>query len=185
MGVLEIHTWNADADKPYLHDRVILDLDPGAAIAWNAVVGAAKLIRKALTAVGLASWVKTTGGKGLHVVAPVERAPYQACLAFAQTTAAALVQHDPGLFTTDMRKEGREDKILVDALRNNRTNTAVAAYSLRARAGAPVSFPIAWGDLTARLDPTRFNVRTVPDRLRRDGDAWDGYASARQALPRR
>jgi bifunctional non-homologous end joining protein LigD len=183
MGVLEIHTWNADADEPYLHDRVILDLDPGAAIAWNAIVGAAKLIRKALTAVGLASWVKTTGGKGLHVVAPVERAPYEACLAFAQTTAAALVQHDPGLFTTDMRKEGREDKILIDALRNNRTNTAVAAYSLRARAGAPVSFPIAWGDLSARLDPTRFNVRTVADRLRRDGDAWDGYASARQALP--
>ena len=67
MGVLEIHTWNADADEPYLHDRVILDLDPGAAIKWNAVVGAAKLIRKMLTAVGLASWVKTTGGKGLHV----------------------------------------------------------------------------------------------------------------------
>jgi bifunctional non-homologous end joining protein LigD len=183
MGVLEIHPWNATADAPYLHDRVVLDLDPGPAVAWRSVVAAAKLIRHTLAGVGLTSWVKTTGGKGLHVVAPIERAPADACLAFARTTADALVAHDPRLFTTDVAKRGRDEKILIDAFRNNRTNTSVAAYSLRARAAAPVSVPIDWTELTARLNPARFSIRTVPERLRRVGEAWRGYAAVRQRLP--
>ena len=138
MGVVDIHTWNADADEPYLHDRVILDLDPGAAVGWSAVVGAAKLIRKALAAVGLASWVKTTGGKGLHVVAPVERAPYEACLAFTRTTAAALVQHDPALFTTDVRKEGREDKILIEPPQQPNEHRGRGLFPAREGRGAGV-----------------------------------------------
>jgi bifunctional non-homologous end joining protein LigD len=183
MGIVEIHTWNATADEPYLHDRVVLDLDPGPKVEWRDVVDAALLIRKTLAGVGLQSWVKTTGGKGLHVVAPVERAAADACLAFARTTAEALVEHDRGLFTTDLPKKGRERKILIDALRNNRTNTSVAAYSLRARAGAPVSFPIEWTQLTPRLEPARFNLRTVPERLRRRALGWAGYATVRQRLP--
>jgi bifunctional non-homologous end joining protein LigD len=137
--VLEIHTWNATADHPYLHDRVVLDLDPGPDAEWREVVGAATLIRRTLAGVGLQCWVKTTGGKGLHVVAPVERTSATACLAFARRTAGALAEHDPALFTTDVPNKGRERKILIDVLRNNRTNTSVAAYSLRARVGAPVS----------------------------------------------
>jgi bifunctional non-homologous end joining protein LigD len=183
MGVVEIHTWNAIAEEPYLHDRVVLDLDPGPEVEWKDVVEAAALIRRTLAGVGLQSWLKTTGGKGLHVVAPVERVSGDTCLAFARTTATALVEHDRKLFTTDVPKKGRERKILIDALRNNRTNTSVAAYSLRARAGAPISFPIDWTDLTPRLDPARFNIRTVPEHLRRGGAAWDGYFMVRQRLP--
>ena len=129
------------------------------------MVGAAKLIRRTLAGAGLLSWVKTTGGKGLHVVVPIEPAPAAACLAFARTTAETLVAHDPALFTTALPKKGREAKIFIDALRNNRTNTAVAAFSLRARAGAPVSFPLAWTQLTPRLDPAAFDlVRWPPER---------------------
>jgi bifunctional non-homologous end joining protein LigD len=183
MGILEVHTWNADASAPYLHDRIVVDLDPGPAAAWKAVVAAAKLIRKTLAGVGLQSWVKTTGGKGLHIVAPIERAPSDACLAFARATTSALIAHDPDVFTADIPKRGRETKILIDVLRNNRTNTSVAAYSLRARAGAPASMPLDWSELTARLDPAAFNVRTVSERLRRGGEPWIGYREVRQRLP--
>jgi len=119
----------------------------------------------------------------LHVVAPLEPTDVAACLAFARTLAAALVAHDPATFTTAGARAGREKQIFVDALRNNRTNTSVAAFSLRARAGAPVSVPIAWEELTARLDPARFTIATVPARLRRGRDPWAAYWSARQSLP--
>jgi bifunctional non-homologous end joining protein LigD len=183
MGIVEIHTWNAAAERPYLHDRVVVDLDPGPDVRWASVVAAAKLVRTALRSLRLESWVKTTGGKGLHVVAPVQPTDAAACLAFARAAAAALAAHDPALFTTSVPKAGRERKILLDVLRNNRTNTSVAAYSLRARAGATVSVPLDWKELTARLDPRRFDIRTALERLRRRGEAWDGYWSARQRLP--
>ena len=183
MGIVEVHTWNSDADHPYLHDRIVFDIDPGPAVGWPQVVAAAKLIRTMLAGLRLQCWVKTTGGKGLHIVAPVEPAPAASCLAFARAAAHALVEHDPGLFTTDIPKRGREHKILVDVLRNNRTNTSVAAYSLRARAAAPVSVPLRWSELTSRLDPMRFDIATVPERLRRKGEAWQGYWATRQRVP--
>jgi len=183
MGIVEVHTWNSDADHPYLHDRIVFDIDPGPAVGWPQVVAAAKLIRTMLAGLRLQCWVKTTGGKGLHIVAPVEPAPAASCLAFARAAAHALVEHDPGQFTTDIPKRGREHKILVDVLRNNRTNTSVAAYSLRARAAAPVSVPLRWSELTSRLDPMRFDIATVPERLRRKGEAWQGYWATRQRVP--
>lgn len=182
MGVVEIHTWNAGFANPYQHDRVVLDLDPGPQVAWKEVVGAAKLIRRTLAGVGLLSWVKTTGGKGLHVVAPIEPAPAAACLAFARTIAETLVAHDAALFTTALPKKGREAKIFVDTLRNNRTNTAVAAFSLRARAGAPVSLPLAWTELTPRLDPAAFDLRAVTGAAQHR-DPWRDYWTTRQRLP--
>jgi len=183
MGIVDVHTWNSDADHPYLHDRIVFDIDPGPAVGWPQVVAAAKLIRTMLAGLRLQCWVKTTGGKGLHIVAPVEPAPAASCLAFARAAAHALVEHDPGQFTTDIPKRGREHKILVDVLRNNRTNTSVAAYSLRARAAAPVSVPLRWSELTSRLDPMRFDIATVPERLRRKGEAWQGYWATRQRVP--
>jgi bifunctional non-homologous end joining protein LigD len=183
MGVVEIHTWNSRSDEPYLHDRIVLDLDPGPAVGWRDVVAAAKLIRDTLAGVGLQTWVKTTGGRGLHVVLPIEPAAASASLAFARTAARALVEHDANLFTTAVPKRGRENKILLDVLRNNRTNTSVAAYSLRARAGATVSMPLGWEDLDAYFDPSRFNLRTVPERLQAGGDPWKIYWSTRQRLP--
>jgi bifunctional non-homologous end joining protein LigD len=183
MDVLEVHTWNARAETPYAHDRVVVDLDPGPRVTWPQVVAAARLVRRMLADVGLRAWLKTTGGRGLHVVAPIAPADVAECLAFARTLAAALVDHDPRTFTTTGAKAGRAGQIFIDALRNNRTNTSVAAFSLRARAGAPVSVPIAWEELTTRLDPARFTIATVPKRLRRVADPWAGYWSARQRLP--
>ncbi len=183
MGVVEIHTWNSRAETPYRHDRVVVDLDPGPEIPWKDVIGAAQLVRQALADVRLRSWVKTTGGKGLHVVAPIEPADVDACLAFARDLADALVRHAPAQFTTANAKVGRERKILVDVLRNNRTNTSVAAYSLRAREGAPVSFPIAWDELGPRLRPAAFTLATVPDLVRRQSDPWSDYWAAEQRLP--
>jgi bifunctional non-homologous end joining protein LigD len=183
MGVVEIHTWNSRAETPYRHDRIVVDLDPGPEIPWKDVIAAAQLVRQALADVRLRSWVKTTGGKGLHIVAPIEPADVDACLAFARDLADALVRHAPAQFTTANPKVGRERKILIDVLRNNRTNTSVAAYSLRAREGAPVSFPIAWDELGPRLRPTAFTLATVPDLVRRKSDPWSDYWAAEQRLP--
>jgi len=159
-------------------------LDPGPAVAWREVVSAAKQVRAALQELGLGSWVKTTGGKGLHVVAPLAAtASVDACLNLAVSIAIGLCAEHPDAYTMSIPKAGRENKILIDVGRNARANTAVAAYSLRARAGAPVSIPLAWDELTARLAPGRFNIETARARLRRVGDVWAGYWDTRQRLP--
>jgi bifunctional non-homologous end joining protein LigD len=183
MGVVEIHTWNARAETPYQHDRVVIDFDPGPAVPWQDVIDAATLVRTTLADLGLRSWVKTTGGKGLHVVVPIEPTPVDACLSFSRELAAALVAEAPSTFTTTTAKAGRERQILIDVMRNNRTNTSVAAYSLRARKGAPVSIPIDWDDLTVRLDPARFTLDKVSRQARRARDPWSGYWTLRQRLP--
>lgn len=182
MGILEIHTWNSRHRKVEHPDRIVLDLDPGPDIAWPTVVDSAKLLRKLLRTLDLESFVKTTGGKGLHVVVPLEpRHDWKACRELSRAIAQALVRHDPALFTTSFAKRGRENQILVDFMRNNRTNTSVAAFSTRARDGAPVSVPLAWSELTATLDPAGFTVATVPARLkRRRRDAWAEYFGLRQ-----
>jgi bifunctional non-homologous end joining protein LigD len=183
MGVLELHTWNSRAEAPYRHDRVVVDLDPGPRVAWPQIVDAAKIVQEALDQRGLRSWPKTTGGRGVHVVAPIEPAETEACVVFARGLAAALVERRPRDFTTRTVKAGREAQILIDIFRNNRANTSVAAYSLRARRGAPASMPITWDQLTVRLDPARFTIETVPRLLREADDPWRAYWSARQRLP--
>jgi bifunctional non-homologous end joining protein LigD len=184
MGVVEIHTWNStmkDVERP---DRIIWDLDPGPAVGWREVVDAARTVRQLLEVLGLACWVKTTGGRGLHVVVPIRpRREWSECLEFARAVATALVRSDPARFTTTYAKRGRERQILVDYLRNNRTNTSVSAYSTRARAAAPVSVPIAWDELSARLNPSRFSIRTVLRRLSTlRADPWSEYWRARQQV---
>jgi bifunctional non-homologous end joining protein LigD len=184
MDVLELHTWSSTVDHLEEPDRIVLDLDPGPAVGWAEVVRAARLVRDAIAAVGLTAFPKTTGGAGLHVVVPlVPAARWEACLAFARAIATALVSHDPRRFTATFSKAGRERKILVDYLRNNRTNTAVAAFSTRARPGAPVSVPLAWDELGPRLDPARFTPAAVLRRLARlRADPWAGYAEAARPL---
>jgi bifunctional non-homologous end joining protein LigD len=183
-GVLEVHTWNAEAAHPHDHDRLVFDLDPGPAVAWRDVVTAAKRVRAALQELDLASWVKTTGGRGLHVVAPLQpAATVDACVKLAASIAIGLCAEHPAAYTLAIPRAGRENKILLDIGRNSRASTTVAPYSLRARAGAPVSTPLSWDELTARLAPSRFNVETMRARLRRVGDVWAGYAGARQRLP--
>ena len=184
MDILELHTWNTRVDRLEQPDRLVFDIDPGAQVAWPNVVKAARLVRTLLESVGWVSFAKTTGGKGLHVVVPlVPKAEWQACLAFARTLAAAIERYDPSLFTTAFAKSGRERKILIDYLRNNRTNTSVAAFSTRARPGAPVSVTLRWSEVTAALRPDAFTVATIEARLKKlRTDPWAAYWTTRQRL---
>jgi bifunctional non-homologous end joining protein LigD len=186
MGVLEIHTWNStfgDVERP---DRIIIDVDPGDEVKWDQVIAAARAIRSAFEALDLESWVKTTGGRGLHVVAPLQpHADWSECLAFSRGLSEAFERAQPDRYTTQFAKAGRTRKILVDYLRNNRTNTSIAAYSTRAREGAPVSVPIRWEELRVSVEPKSFTVLTVPARLQRIAeDPWKGYWMCRQRLTR-
>jgi bifunctional non-homologous end joining protein LigD len=186
MDVLEIHTWNSRMDDVERPDRIVLDLDPGPEVHWTDVVAGARLARTLLADRGLASFLKTTGGRGLHVVVPlVPERDWSDCWAFSRTVAEAMVRERPALYTTAMAKAGREGKILVDYLRNNRTNTSVAAFSTRARPTAPVSVPVAWEELAPRLRSDRFTVRDVERRLARLAeDPWREYWTLRQRLPK-
>jgi bifunctional non-homologous end joining protein LigD len=182
-NILEFHTWNSTTRRLETPNRIILDLDPGPSVPWRVVVDAARQLRALLQDLGLRSWLKTTGGAGLHVVIPiVPRRSWSTCLTFAKSVAASLVEHDPARYTLTFAKHGRDDKILVDYLRNNRTNTAVCAYSARSRAAVPVSVPIAWDELSTRLRPQRWTVRTVPKRVRDSPDVWGDYFETRQHL---
>jgi len=185
MDILELHTWNARCARVEQPDRIIVDLDPGAHVAWGDVVDAARLVRGLLRQLDLESYVKTTGGRGLHVVVPLApSAGWTACLDFARALAQAMVRAQPHTFTAQFSRSGRDDKILVDYLRNNRTNTSIAAYSTRAQPDAPVSTPLAWTELSADRPP-RFTVVTIPKRLARlRADPWKTYWKSRQRLPR-
>lgn len=184
MDVLEIHTWNTRYRNVEHPDRIVIDLDPGPRVRWPEVIAAARLVRGLLQTLDLASWVKTTGGRGLHVVIPLEPTQeWRMCLAFARAAAEALARHDPDRFTTAFAKHGRERLILVDYMRNNRTNTSIAAFSTRARDGATVSVPLAWTELTSKLNPASFTIESVPRRLERQKkDPWADYFRAKQRL---
>jgi bifunctional non-homologous end joining protein LigD len=184
MGVLEIHTWNSTLEDLERPDRLVIDLDPGDQVGWPEVIAAARSVRSALEALDLESWVKTTGGRGLHVVAPLRpHADWSECLAFARGLSEAIARAQPNRYTTEFAKAGRARKILIDYLRNNRTNTSIAAYATRARDGAPVSMPLRWEELRPSTEPRAFSVTTVPQRLARlAGDPWKGYWSCRQRL---
>jgi bifunctional non-homologous end joining protein LigD len=126
MGIVEIHTWNSTIDDVERPNRILWDLDPGPKVAWKQVVTAAKVVRDVLTTLGLESWVKTTGGRGLHVVVPIKPGrDWSECLDFARNVSEAIERTDP-IYTTTFAKAGRERKILIDYMRNNRTNTSLA-----------------------------------------------------------
>jgi len=182
MGIVEIHTWNSTDDDVERPNRIILDLDPGPRVTWTQVVTAAKLVRDVLKTLGLESWVTTTGGRGLHVVVPIKpERDWSEGVAFARNVSEAIARIDSDLYTTTFAKKGREEKLLIDYLRNNRTNTSVSAFSPRARPGAFVSMPRAWRDLPA--GPERWTVQTVHARLKRARtDPWQGYWTSKQRL---
>jgi bifunctional non-homologous end joining protein LigD len=184
MGVLEIHTWNSVFETVETPNRIVFDMDPGVDVTWPRVVKAARLFRRLLESLELASWVKTTGGRGLHVVVPLTpQADWSACLEFSRGLSHRVAEAHPDEYTIDFAKAGRANKILIDYMRNNRTNTSIAAYSTRARGGAPVSVPLTWDELRTGLRPQSFTVSTVPARLRRlRTDPWKGYWTCRQRL---
>jgi bifunctional non-homologous end joining protein LigD len=182
-NIIEFHTWNARVEHLEQPDRLVFDLDPGPRVKWAAVIAAAELLRAALKDRGLRSWIKTTGGSGLHVVAPiVPNRDWSTCLAFAKALASAVAASDPARYTIKFAKAGRESKILIDYLRNSRTNTSVSAYSVRARPAAPVSMPVAWDELTPRLQPVRWTMTTAVRRIVREPDPWRDYFRARQEI---
>jgi bifunctional non-homologous end joining protein LigD len=182
MGIVEIHTWNSTANNLERPNRVVWDLDPGLDVTWKQVVAAALLVRDVLKTLGLASWAKTTGGRGLHVVVPLKpKRTVPECLDFSRALSEAIATMDPRLYTTAFAKAGRDRKILIDYLRNNRTNTSVCAFSPRARPGATVSMPLAWDDLND--PPARWTLLTVPRRLDRlRPDPWKDYWNTVQTI---
>ncbi|HVR61749.1 MAG TPA: non-homologous end-joining DNA ligase, partial [Polyangia bacterium] len=184
MSILEIHTWGSQAADVERPDRIVIDLDPDPTVKWEDVVVAAHLVRHQLQAIHLESFVKTTGGKGLHVVAPLlPDLGWEEITALSRAVAEQIARGAPRSFTTNMAKAVRPGRILLDYMRNHRGSTAVAAFSTRARAGATVSMPIAWDDLVPDLDPARFNVRTVPEILRAEpSDPWARYFRLRQTI---
>ena len=181
MGIVEIHTWNSTDDTIERPNRVVWDLDPGPQVTWRQVVAGAHLVRGVLKTLGLASWVKTTGGQGLHVVAPIKPVrDWSECLQFARDVSEAIEQTS-AIYTTAFAKRGRERKILIDYMRNNRTNTSVSAFSPRARPGGMVSMPLDWQELED--GPERWTLITAPKRLRRlRVDPWADYWQSKQQL---
>ncbi|MGD9882486.1 MAG: DNA ligase D [Reyranella sp.] len=184
-SVLEIHPWGARADRPELPDRVTIDLDPDDTVPWQRVIDAAREVRRRLQASGLRSFVKTTGGKGLHVVFPlVPQADWDSVKAFAQSIAATMAADQPTLYTDNMAKSGRRGRIYVDYLRNGMGATAVGAYSTRARDGAPVSVPLDWDELGPDIRANHFTLLNLPKRLAfLDRDPWQDIAMLKQTLP--
>jgi bifunctional non-homologous end joining protein LigD len=178
-AALEIHPWGstvADWERP---DMIVMDLDPGDDVAWASVIAAAEEVRARLKDAGLASFVKTSGGKGLHVVSPVKpKAEWPAVKAFTKSVADSMAADSPERFVSTIPKARRHGKILIDYLRNQRGMTAVAAYSTRARAGATVSMPLAWEELTPEIGPAYFTTRNTPTRLSSSADPWADFRAA-------
>jgi bifunctional non-homologous end joining protein LigD len=184
LGTLEIHTWGARADRPERPDLMVFDLDPDVGLPWDRVAAAALELRRRLSELGLESFVKTTGGKGLHVAAPIERRTgWDELKAFAKAVVARMEGDEPGRYTTNMGKAHRRGKVFLDYLRNGRGATFVAPYSPRARPGAPVAVPISWEELARGVDPAAFTTRTVPPRLGKLGaDPWRRLGEVRQSI---
>jgi bifunctional non-homologous end joining protein LigD len=183
LGVLEFHVSGARADRLDRPDRLVLDLDPDADLPWKDVADAAVQLRALLGEIGLEGFVKTTGGKGLHIVLPIERrTPWDDALAFTRSVAEALARAEPKRFTAIMSKSRRKGRIYIDFLRNAPNATAVAAYSTRARAAAPVSVPLAWDELSRKARPVHA-IGDVPARLASlKADPWEGFDSVRQSI---
>jgi bifunctional non-homologous end joining protein LigD len=184
-GVLEIHVWGSTIDDVEHADRIVFDLDPGDGVKWAAMNKAARELRERLASLKLKSFVKTTGGKGLHVVVPMSGTPWDDTKDFAHAMVLAMAADAPDRYVTKMTKSLRTGKIFLDYLRNGRGATAVVAYSTRARPGATVSTPVAWDELGPKLTPNKFTMLNLARRLASlKGDPWAGIDKVKQDLPK-
>ena len=183
-GVLEIHTRGTTADDRERADRLVFDLDPGPGTGWKDVVAAAREVRERLTRLKLKSFVKTSGGKGLHVVLPIKPTPWDKAKDFCHAVAASMAADDPDRYVASATKSKRNKRIFIDYLRNSREATAVAPYSTRARPGAPVSVPVEWSELGGLKSAGQYTVLNLPARLGRlRKDPWAAIGRLRQPLP--
>jgi bifunctional non-homologous end joining protein LigD len=186
MGVLEIHIWGSQRDRYEKPDRLVIDLDPDPSVAWKEVVNAGREIKRLLDELELISFAKLTGGKGLHIVIPIQRRiGWDEAKAFCRAVANAMVASDPDRYVAKMSKAARKNKIFVDYLRNDQGATAIAPYSTRNRPGATVSIPITWRELSNDLKPDSFTIHNVPARLARlKRDPWAEMSTVRQSISR-
>lgn len=184
MSTLEIHPWGSRIEMIEFPDVITIDLDPAPDIPWKKVVSAAKLIKEQLNSYQLKSFVKTTGGKGLHVVIPIKpEYNWKAVKNFAHVFVKFLVEQYPDEYVSEMSKIKRKGKIFVDYLRNQKGATAISAYSTRARPDAPVSVPLAWDELTNKKEETTFTIATLPSRLKNlKQDPWRDFFRIKQSL---
>lgn len=186
IGTLEIHGWGCRVDRLDRPDRIVFDLDPAPEVDWPRIIEGARLVRDMLAEVELQSFVQTTGGKGLHVVAPIERrSSWDQVKSFAGAVARAIVRHDSSSYIATMSKAKRKGKVFIDYFRNNRGSTAIMPYSTRARENAPVATPLRWDELAPSLGPADYTVANLPQRLASlAADPWQGYNGLRQRLSR-
>jgi bifunctional non-homologous end joining protein LigD len=184
-GVLEIHVRGSTIDRLGDANRLVFDLDPGPGVPWKDMIAAAREVRDRLAEFKLESFIKVTGGKGLHVVLPIRPAAWEEVKTFCHGIAAEMSADSPTRFVDVSTKSKRDNRIFVDYLRNSREATAIAPYSTRARAGATVAVPIDWHELTPTLSPNQFNVMNTPQRIARlRKDPWATMGKIKQSLPK-
>ena len=187
FNAIEFHPWAATIKNTDVTDYLVFDLDPGPDVEWPTVKRAAQVLREQCAAADLHSFVRTSGGKGLHVVVPLRpAAPWAAAKAFAHDVASRLTHDRPDEFIDTASKAKRAGVIFIDYLRNSRGATSVASYSLRSRAGAPVACPLRWDELKTLPSASAFTLANVPARIKRQrSDPWAEFATLRQSLPKR
>lgn len=183
MGVLEFHIWGSRRDAIEKPDRIVFDIDPDEGLDFGEVKSAALDIRSQLADLGLIAFAMVTGGKGIHVIAPIiRRTEWPDVKAFASGFAKQMAENEPDRFTATLSKKARKGKLFIDYLRNERGSTAIAPYSTRAREGAPVAVPVGWDEVETLGTANGFSPEAAAERSR--SNPWPNYGKLRQSLPK-
>ena len=182
MGCIDMNTWYSRVDKPSRPDWVLFDLDPSPDVGFPETIEVALLIKETLDLLGLESFPKTSGSEGIHILVPIARRhTYADTREFSEIIAGAIARTHPGLATTEWTKAKRRG-VLIDSNQNGEGKTIASVYSVRPKAGAPVSTPLRWDEVNEELDPAAFTMDVVLDRVAREGDLFEGVLTTKQSL---